>query len=353
MEINYEDYVSLPGLDIISAEGEWAIESVMPSFSFSEMVADITKGKSIVDAEAVFENLVRLFAAQLYDAVKILAVIAAAAILGAVLENLQSSFGKKSFDAAGLAGIGIIAGLGIKIFSESCTYAQSAAGDMTIIMTALLPILVTMAAGGGMVLTGTLTHPVILAMCAVFANIFEKVLIPAAVAYMAVSVLDSLGTSVKLGALRDLIKKAYNFIVGIVMTLFTGMLSISGFAAGALDGVSAKGARFALSTMVPFVGGSISDAMSAVASACMVIKNAVGIAGILAMAALCAAPILRIGAIVLAVRLTAAVCEPVADGRTIKILTAIADALSMINAAVISTAVMMVIAISIIIGVRA
>lgn len=352
MQIDYSELATLPDIDGVSETGRIWIEDVMPGFSLSGMAEDIAGGKEFINTKSILDTVTRIFAGEVYSALKLLAVIAAAVLLGAMLENLKSAFGKNGFNASGIAAISLICGLGIEIFGDMCGYAEAAERDMTFIMASLLPVLITLTAGGGCALAGSMAHPLLLMMCNVFANIFDKVLIPVSVAYMTVSILDCLDSGVKLGALKSLIKKIYNFIVGIVMTFFTGMLSISGFAAVALDGLGAKGARFAVSNMVPFVGGSISDAMSAVASACIVIKSAAGVAGIVAVAAICITPIIKIGTVVLAVRICAAVCEPVADARSVRMLSSVGDSLSMINAAVISTAVMMVIAISIIIGVK-
>lgn len=346
------DIIDIPELDMISGEGmEW-MENALPSFSFSGFVNDIVSGENVFKPDKVFDTLMKIFASEMYSAVKVMMVIIAIVLLGAVTENLRSAFGKEGFNASSIACIAVITGLGTKIFVDSCGYAKGVTSDMTLIMAAILPILITLMAGSGFTVTGSITHPIVLMMCNVFAAVFEKILIPASVIYLVISLLDTLSDSVELGGLRELIKKIYNFIVGIVMTLFTGILSISGFAAVSLDGLGAKGARFAVSNMVPFVGGSISDAMSAVASASLVLKNAVGTAGIIVIAALCATPIIKIGAVILSLRVGSAICEPVADKKTIRALSAVGDSLSMINAAVISTAVMMIIAVSIIVGVR-
>lgn len=347
------DMTDIPELDMISGEGmEW-LENTLPSFSFSGFVNDIVSGENVLKPDKVFETLMKIFAGEIYSAVKVMAVITAIVLLGAVAENLRSAFGKNGFNASGIACIAVITGLGTKIFVDACGYARAVTSDITLIMAAVLPILITLTAGSGFAVTGSIAHPAVLMMCNVFAAVFEKILIPASVTYLVISLLDTLSDSVELGGLRELIRKIYNFILGIVMTLFTGILSISGFAAISLDGLGAKGARFAVSSMVPFVGGSISDAMSAVASASLVLKSAVGTAGITVIAALCATPVIKIGAIVLSLRAGSALCEPVADKKTVRALGAIGDSLSMINAAVISTAVMMIIALSIIVGVKA
>jgi stage III sporulation protein AE len=347
-----DELINIPQIDMISREGADWMENIFPSFTFSGFADELISGKSVFQADKILNTIIKLFAGEIYSSVKVLSVIMAVVLLGALSENLRDAFGKRGFNASGIACVSIITGLGVKMFADSCGYAKNVTNDMNLIMVAVLPILITLMAGGGYTLTGSVTHPIVLFMCNVFATIIEKLLIPLSVTYLAISLLDTLSDSLKLTGMRDLVKKTYNFIVGIVMTLFTGLLSITSFASVTLDGLGAKGARFAVSSMVPFVGSSISDAMSAVASSSIVLKNALGTAGIAAIAILCVTPIIKIGAVVFLLRVGAAVCEPIADKKTIQALTSIGDSLSMINAAVISVAVMMVIALSVIVGVK-
>lgn len=347
-----EQYVDLPEIDNLTQDGTIWLNDVLPSFNFSEFVAQITSGKNIFEPDKILNTLLNIFANELYSAIKLLMVIVAIIMICSVLGNLKNSFGKTGFIDVGLLNVALVIGLAAELFSRSAGYAMSITEDLTNIMWAILPVMATLTAGSGFSATGVMTHPVLYFMCSVFAEIFNSLLIPLAVSYLALSLSDTLSDTIELGKFRELLKKIYNFVLGIVMTLFTGLLSISSFAGISLDSVGAKGAKFAVSNMVPFVGRSISDAMGAVASASLVLKNAVGIAGMICMLALCVIPIIKTAVIVLSVRVSAAICEPIADPKSIQALTAVGDSLSMINAAVVSTVIMLIISLSMIVGVR-
>lgn len=347
-----ENYVDMPSLGDLSSEGTQWIEEALPNFSFSGFVKEITSGKNLFKPDNVLDTLLNIFAKELYSAVKMLSVIVAIVIISALLENLRQSFNKTSSLNSEIVVTALLAGLAGEIFSQSHAYAYTLSSDITKIMWALLPVLTTLIAGSGFTLTGVATHPVLYFMCNVFVEVFNKILIPASVVYLAISLADLISDTIQLGKLRELIRKFYNFLLGIIMTLFTGLLSISSFAGASFDSVGAKGVKFAVSNMVPLVGRSISDAMGAVASASVLLKNAVGITGIVCMIALGVVPVIKIAVTILAVRISAAVCEPIASSRVIQILTAVADSLSMINAALIATVVMMIIAVAIIIGIK-
>ncbi len=345
-----DTYVDMPSMDNLSQSGHLWLNTTLPEFDFSHLVEEISSGKNIFAPDNILNSLIAMFANELYSAVKILTVITAIMMISALLENLRTSFIKKNIFGVEFIVVALISALAGEIFSQSGGYAAEISSDITKLMLSVLPALMTLTAGSGFMQTVVITNPILYFMCNVFAEIFNKILIPLSVAYFALSITDLLTETVKLTKFRELIKKIYNFVLGLVMTLFTGLLTVSSFAGRSLDSVGAKGVKFAVSSIVPFVGRSISDAMSAVVSASILLKNAVGITAIITILALCIIPILKIFATIIAIRISAAICEPIASGKSVNILSSVADSLSMINAAVIATVMMMIISLSLIVG---
>ncbi|MBQ7976942.1 MAG: stage III sporulation protein AE [Clostridia bacterium] len=347
-----ETYVTLPDTNTISTQGREFLENTLPGFDFTDFVDKITSGENIFEADNILNMIIKIFADEMYSTIRILSVILAIVAVSSLLENLRTSFNKENLFNAGTLCVVMITGLSIEIFTNSCDYAKVITDDITNVMWSILPVMMTLVSGSGHTTTGVITHPILLFMCNVFAEIFDKVLIPVSVMYLAISLTDTMSETIELGKLRELIRKTYNFLLGLIMTLFTGLLGISSFAGVTLDSVGAKGVKFAVSNMVPFVGRSLSDAMGAVVSASLVLKNAVGITAIVCIVGICIVPIIKTAVVILCVRLSAAVCESVAGKKTIQVLTYVADSLSMVNAAVIATMVMMIISLSIIVGIK-
>lgn len=347
-----DSFVDMPQLDNFSMDGYNSLNSIYPDFNFSSITDKISTGVNIFNPEEIFNSLLYLFANELYSAVGILSVIVAVILISAVLENLRTSFNKPTALGSEMIVVALSATLAGEIFLTSGNYATNISSDITKLMFAVLPALLTLTAGSGFTQTVVITNPIIYFMCNVFAEVFQRVLIPLAVTYFAVSLVDLLTDAIQLTKFRELIKKAYNFILGFIMTLFTGLLGVSSFAGASLDSVGAKGVKFAVSNIVPFVGRSLSDAMGAVVSASILLKNAVGITAIITLLALCVIPVLKIAATIIMIRVSAALSEPVANIKTINILSSVADSLSMINAAVIATVMMMIISISLIVGIK-
>lgn len=345
-----DTYTSIPEIDI-TGQGKEFLDRVIPNFSFSDFAKKLTAGENFFEPGNIVNTLIKIFADEVYSSIRLLAVILAVITIGALLENLSSSFKKSDLFNSGILTVSLVIGLSIELFNTSCTYARGVSEDVTNVMWSILPVMMTFVSGSGFTMAGVVTHPIILFMCNVFAEIFETVLIPVSVVYLAVSLADMMSDVIELGKLRELIRKTYNFLLGLIMTLFTGMLGIGSFAGTNLDSVGAKGVKFAISNMVPFVGRSLSDAMGAVASASAVLKNAVGLTGIVCIGGMCVVPIIKTAVIVLGIRISSAICESVAGEKTIRALSYVADSLSMINASVIAIMVMMIIALSVIVGI--
>ena len=133
-----------------------------------------------------------------------------------------------------------------------------------------------------------------------------------------------------------------------VITIFTGISAIYGFSTPALDAMSAKAVKFAVGSLVPVVGGFLSDTLETIISGTRLMKNSVGTAGIIVLLSICIIPILKIGVIQLVLRLAASVAEPVTDTRISKMLWEISEDVTLIFGVIIMIAVLFLINISMI-----
>lgn len=77
--------------------------------------------------------------------------------------------------------------------------------------------------------------------------------------------------------------KTVNLILGISGSLFSSMLTIKNVLAVSLDSVSLRGIRLILSSFIPVIGSSISEAYSSILGSINLIKGSVAVIGILAV----------------------------------------------------------------------
>ena len=86
------------------------------------------------------------------------------------------------------------------------------------------------------------------------------------------------------------------------------------------DAVSVRAIQRALRSMLPIVGGEVSDSAGALLASALSVRNLAGVAGMVAVVGGSLAPILRLAVAALSLNLAAAVLEPVADAGVTRII---------------------------------
>lgn len=103
------------------------------------------------------------------------------------------------------------------------------------------------------------------------------------------------------------------------------MVSLEGTLASSVDGITAKTAKTVVSSAIPVVGKILGDAVDTVLGCGIVLKNAVGIVGVIIVIGICIMPIIKLVILSLTYKLLAVVSEPIADKNIVGLLEQIGD----------------------------
>ena len=153
----------------------------------------------------------------------------------------------------------------------------------------------------------------------------------------------------QINKLSKCFKSSIVWILGIVLTVFVGFLSIEGTLTSSVDGLTAKTAKAAVSNFIPVVGKILGDAVDTVIGCSTVLKNAVGVVGIIVVIGICILPIIRLSILTISYYLTSAVCEIIADERIVKLLEQMAGSFKILLAILFSVSTMLLIGITLVI----
>ena len=160
--------------------------------------------------------------------------------------------------------------------------------------------------------------------------LINKLLMPMVYAYVAVSTAYAVVGNPGLKRLGTLLKGATTWVLTTVLVAFVGYLSASGAVAGNTDAAALKAAKMTISTVVPVVGRILSDAAQTVLAGAGLLKNTVGIFGMVAILSLCVVPFLRLGIHYISYKLSAALAGTVADSRLAELIEAIGTAFALV-----------------------
>lgn len=252
----------------------------------------------------------------------------AAMLLLSLLGNLPGSIreisgmvGAVTVTALLLSGTNSLLKLGATTVQELSEYAKL-----------LLPVMTTAMAAQGGVTTSAALYAGTAAFNGILSALIGNILVPMIYAYLALAAASAaLGEEI-LEKLRDLIKWAYVWILKIILYVFTGYMGITGVVSGTTDAAALKATKLTISSMVPVVGGILSDASETVLVSAGVVKNAAGIYGILAILAVCLGPFLRIGVHYLMVKATGALTSVFGSKRITTLMENFSGAMGMLLA---------------------
>lgn len=167
--------------------------------------------------------------------------------------------------------------------------------NLTVFTRILIPVMTTAAAASGS-LTGAASRQMVTLFCSnLLLTLMEGVLLPLVYLYVAACAGALATGNAGIRAVADFIRWGVQTALTWLLLLFTVYLGLSGVISGTADRAAVKVARFAISGMVPVVGGILSDATESVLAGAEILRNAIGVFGTLAVLAFCAVPFLRLG----------------------------------------------------------
>ena len=213
----------------------------------------------------------------------------------------------------------------------------------------VFPIILTLMAAGGASTSANLYQPAVAVLSSVMMQIFTYVVMPLFVVSLAFSVVSHLAPQTRLDKFVSFFNALFKWIVGICFTVFLSFLAIQGITAGSFDSISIRATKMTMSGYVPIVGSYMSQGFDLIMASAVLIKNAVGLSGVLLLLGVVLAPIVKIVVFSLALKLAAAVTQPIGDARISNFLTALNKSFGMLVACLLGVAFMYLIILALLI----
>lgn len=161
-------------------------------------------------------------------------------------------------------------------------------------------------------------------------TLINRLLLPLVYAYIAACTAHAAIGNKGLKRIAGTLKWVVTSVLTAVLIAFVGYLTVSGVIAGTTDAVTLKAAKFTMSSMVPVVGGILSDAAETVLAGAGILKNSVGVFGMLVVLGMCLVPFLQLGIHYLTYKIAAALSATVSDSRTAGLIDDIGGAFGLI-----------------------
>ena len=198
----------------------------------------------------------------------------------------------------------------------------------------LCPVLTTALAAQGGITASAALYTGTIAFITLLSILVSRLLIPLVYLFLLFSVA---GSAIGEGFFRNLadgVKHLLTWLLKTLLIVFTTYMSVTGVVSGTTDAAALKTAKVTLSSVVPVVGGILSDASESVLVSMGILKNAAGIYGILAVLALFMGPFVKVGVQYLLLKGSAALCSLFGDKRISSLIGDFSTAMGLLVAMV-------------------
>ena len=234
-------------------------------------------------------------------------------------------------------------------FADIIKMAVGAISSLVDITNLLIPILITLMITTGSIVSAGVVQPVLLFAVSFIGNIINSLIVPILMISTVLSIISNISDKVQIGKLSKFFKSSVVWTLGVLLTLFVGILSLEGSLSSSVDGITAKTVKAATSTVIPVVGKVLGDSVDTVLGCAGILKNACGVLGVVIIIAICAMPIIKLSILTAVYKLAGAAVEPIADEKIVKLLEQMGDTFKILLAILFSVSTLLIIGITIVI----
>ncbi|MGG0238508.1 stage III sporulation protein AE [Bacillus rhizoplanae] len=301
--------------DLVVKYGGYLPESQKGSFM------EFVKGEKNFSIKEWMIGLLKYLFHELLANGKLLGTLIMLTIFSALLQSLQSAFEKSSIGKIADAVVYmVLIVFALNSFYVVMTYARDTIQTMIDFILALLPILLALIATGGGVVSVSFFHPIIVFLMNTSGMLMNFIVLPLLLLATILSIVSTMSDQYKVTKLSKLLQNVSVSIIGIFLTIFLGVLSVQGTATAVADGIAVKTAKFVTGNFIPVVGRMFTEAADTVLSASALLKNTIGIVGMVILLLIVAFPAIQIFCIAFIYKFAAAVLQPVGGGTIIQCL---------------------------------
>lgn len=199
-----------------------------------EVLQDAIKGE--IDNSTFANRILNLLGSEVVTSIKaigsILVIIVIHSILKSISESLQDDgISKLIYYVQYILIITII----MTNFSDIIKMVQDTTVNLVAFMNMLVPLLITLMMSTGSIATSGVIEPIILFMINFIGNMIQDILIPFLMILMALIILSKLSDQIKIDKLSKFLKSGIVWFLGIILTVFVGVVSLEGTMSSSVD----------------------------------------------------------------------------------------------------------------------
>ena len=120
-------------------------------------------------------------------------------------------------------------------FSDIVKMVQDTTTNLVAFMNMLVPLLITLMMSTGSIATSGVIEPIILFMINFIGNVIQDIILPCVMIFTAMVILSKLSEQIKIDKLAKFFQSGIVWFLGIVLTVFVGVVSLEGTMSSSVD----------------------------------------------------------------------------------------------------------------------
>jgi len=322
----------------------------LPYLETPSLAEQLLPGGEGLNIQSVLQGLMAYFFHEVRQNAHLLGMLVVLTVFAMILGSIQSSFEQQTVATVAYAIVFLtLMVLVINSFRLAMDLASTTISNMVNLMLALIPLLLSLLLSLGNMVSASVFHPLILFMVHVVGNTIATIVLPLIFLAGVMNMVSSFTGRYQVSQLAELLNKLSLGALGVLTTLFLSVISLQGLTATVADGVTLRTAKFLAGNFVPVVGKLFADAADTVVAASLLVKNAIGMAGVLTLLFICVFPAIKILILSLIYTFAGAVMQPLGDSPVTTCLSLVGRSLVFMFAAMAMVALMFFLAITVVI----
>lgn len=277
---------------------------------------------------------------------KLMGQIIIIAVLAAILKEIAESFSKEAGEAGFLAAYLMLILLLVASLKETAKLTASTITLLSTTVQVLVPLIGSLAVASGEITTSLSISPLIIGLSATVSAVVQKIVMPFALTAGVLGLASHVSKKPRLTRLTGFFRWLCVLILGLVNTVFFGLITSLGIGSAAQDSLSYRTAKFLVGT-VPIIGGQVANTTDLLQASSKAIQSIASGAGLVFLLVITLFPVIRLSALVLVYKLLQAIVEPIAETRFLGVLESMEKSITLFLGLIILTSVMFYISIGI------
>ena len=279
----------------------------------------------------------------------ILVIILLSALFQSFKETIGNSGMASALSTVSAITVALILIAKIRLTLSSACTAISVSADFVY---AFIPTFCIIVAASGNTVAAFSTNTLLLSLAQILNFISKNIFIPLSNCFLVLGICSGIRNELNLGAFINNCKKYLITAISVCATAFVSVLSLKTAVAARADAIGLRSVRFAINSVVPVIGGAISEGLLSIQAYSSLIRSSVGVVGIIAVALVFLPSILEVTFWRLFLSLCATASQMFSDSSVSNVLKAFTDALLIMNVILILSMVTTIISIGILIAAK-